>query len=233
MIQRNYEGVSLYDYYYNHAGAQPNNATNLEVKLTDAGRTVYGGGGITPDEKIESPKSNHFQDELLYKDVFFHFAPVYVANHTVDKNFQVDDAVLADFKRYLTSQNIDWTDADLAGVMDWLKTSIKDKIVTIQFGQLQGLRVRGRLGPDDPKGAHLSARGAGARRQCAQGADRKGAGAESRGRGRTGATISRRVNRRIIQTAKRPFPRGWPFFTCACCRFHEAMALSRPHLWRL
>ncbi|MGA2634698.1 MAG: S41 family peptidase [Terracidiphilus sp.] len=147
LIQRNYEGVSLYDYYYNHAGAQPNNATNLEVKLTDAGRTVYGGGGITPDEKIESPKSNHFQDELLYKDVFFHFAPVYVADHTVDKNFQVDDAVLADFKRYLTSQNIDWTDADLAGVMDWLKTSIKDKIVTIQFGQLQGLRVRAEWDP--------------------------------------------------------------------------------------
>ncbi len=25
--------------------------------------------------------------------------------------------------------------------MDWLKASIKEKIVTIQFGQLQGLRV--------------------------------------------------------------------------------------------
>ena len=65
LIQRNYAGVSLYDYYYNHAGAQPADSTNREVKLTDAGRTVYGGGGITPDEKIESPKSNHFQDELL------------------------------------------------------------------------------------------------------------------------------------------------------------------------
>ncbi len=141
LIQRNYEGVSLYDYYYNHAGALPNNSTNLEVKLTDAGRTVYGGGGITPDEKIESPKSNHFQDTLLYKDVFFHFAPIYVADHTVDKNFQVDDAVLGDFKKYLTSQNIDWTDADVDGVKDWLKVSIKDKIMTIQFGQLQGLRI--------------------------------------------------------------------------------------------
>jgi carboxyl-terminal processing protease len=141
LIQRNYEGVSLYDYYYNHAGALPSNSTNQEVKLTDAGRTVYGGGGITPDEKIETPKSNRFQDTLLYKDVFFHFAPVYVANHAVDKNFQVDDAVLAEFKKYLTSQNIDWSESDLNGVMDWLKVSIKDKIVRIQFGQLQGLRV--------------------------------------------------------------------------------------------
>jgi carboxyl-terminal processing protease len=141
LIQRNYEGVSLYDYYYNHAGAQPADTTNREVKLTDAGRTVYGGGGITPDEKIESPKSNHFQDDLLYKDVFFHFAPIYVASHPVDKNFQVDNAVMDEFKKYLTSQNIEFTDAEINGVSDWLKARIKDKIVTIQFGQLTGLRT--------------------------------------------------------------------------------------------
>jgi carboxyl-terminal processing protease len=151
LIQRNYEGVSLYDYYYNHAGALPPDTTNREVKLTDAGRTVYGGGGITPDEKIESPKSNHFQDSLLYKDVFFHFAPVYLANRSVDKNFQVDDAVLGEFKKYLTSQNIPWTQADLNGVSDWLKISIKDKIVTIQFGQLQGLRTLADWDPEIQK----------------------------------------------------------------------------------
>jgi carboxyl-terminal processing protease len=141
LIQRNYTGVSLYDYYYNHAGALAANSTNQEVKLTDSGRTVYGGGGITPDEKIDTPKSNHFQDTLLEKDVFFHFAPVYVANHTVDPNFQVDDAVMSDFKKYLTSQNIDWSENDLNGTKDWLKARIKEKIVTIQFGQLTGLRT--------------------------------------------------------------------------------------------
>ncbi len=143
LIQRNYAGVSLYDYYYNHAGAQPADNTNREVKLTDSGRTVYGGGGITPDEKIDSPKSNHFQDTLIYKDVFFHFAPIYVANHSnVDKNFQVDAGVMDEFKKYLTSQGIAFTDADINGVGDWIKMSIKDKIVTISSGQLQGLRVR-------------------------------------------------------------------------------------------
>jgi carboxyl-terminal processing protease len=141
LIQRNYSGVSLYDYYYNHAGAQPADTTNREVKFTDAGRTVYGGGGITPDEKIESPKSNHFQDELLAKSVFFHFAAHYLANRTVDRNFQVDEPMLVDFKQYLTSQNIPWTEADLNGVMDWLKVSIREKIVTSQFGQLQGLHT--------------------------------------------------------------------------------------------
>jgi carboxyl-terminal processing protease len=141
LIQRNYAGVSLYDYYYNHAGASAADSTNREVKLTDAGRTVYGGGGITPDEKIETPKSNDFQDQLLIKQTFFHFAAHYLANRTVDHNFQVDDAVMKDFKDYLTSENITWTEKDIAGVNDWLKVSIKEYVLTSQFGQIQGLRA--------------------------------------------------------------------------------------------
>ncbi len=143
LIQRNYSGVSLYDYYYNHAGASAPNSSNREVKMTDSGRTVYGGGGITPDEKIESPKSNNFQNELgpYERNAFFHFAPHYLSNHTVDKTFQVDDAVLNDFKQYLTSQDIPFTEKELNDNMDWLKINIKEEITKSQFGQLQALRV--------------------------------------------------------------------------------------------
>ena len=143
LIQRNYSGVSLYDYYYNHAGASAPNSSNREVKMTDSGRTVYGGGGITPDEKIESPKSNDFQEELgpYERNAFFHFAPHYLSNHTVDKTFQVDDAVLNDFKQYLTSQDIPFTEKELNDNMDWLKINIKEEITKSQFGQLQALRV--------------------------------------------------------------------------------------------
>src|ERR1035441_4974444 len=48
LIQRDYSNISLYDYYYNDRNNDANNA-NHEVKMTDSGRTVYGGGGITPD----------------------------------------------------------------------------------------------------------------------------------------------------------------------------------------
>jgi carboxyl-terminal processing protease len=141
LIQRNYTGVSLYDYYYNHAGAQPADTTNREVKMTDAGRTVYGGGGITPDEKIDSPKSNHFQDQLMIKQVFFHFAPHYLANRTVDKSFQVDDAVLTEFKQFVTTQDIPVSESDITANADWLKVNIRKEILGSQFGQLQGLRI--------------------------------------------------------------------------------------------
>jgi carboxyl-terminal processing protease len=150
LIQRNYTGVSLYD-YYNHGGIPPADTANREVKLTDAGRTVYGGGGITPDEKIESPKSNHFQETLLLKGAFFHFTPVYLANRTVGRDFQVDGAVIEEFKKYLTSQKIAFTDGDLNGVMDWLKASIRESVVTSQFGETQGLRSMADWDPEIQK----------------------------------------------------------------------------------
>ena len=151
LIQRNYAGVSLYDYYYNHAGALPSNSSNTEVKFTDSGRTVYGGGGITPDEKIPAPETNRFQDDLIYRNVFFHFAPVYVATHTVGKNFQVDDEVMGAFEKFLSDQGIPWTEADIKGVSDWLKVNIKAKIIAIAFGEEQGLRVSADSDPEIQK----------------------------------------------------------------------------------
>ena len=66
LIQRDYKDVSLYDYLYNHKNPQP-----TEVKLTDSGRQVFGGGGITPDVVVAVPKPNAFQELLLRRDVFF------------------------------------------------------------------------------------------------------------------------------------------------------------------
>jgi carboxyl-terminal processing protease len=45
LIQRDYSHQSFLDYYY-HRNLEAKNP--LDVKMTDAGRTVYGGGGIAP-----------------------------------------------------------------------------------------------------------------------------------------------------------------------------------------
>lgn len=145
LIQRNYNGVSLYDYYYNHD--QPQNQKDREVRLTDSGRTVYGGGGITPDDTIDPPKANHFQDVLDAHNVFFNFAPWYLAHRTVGKDFEVNSDVIDQFKQFLTSQNIMYTDQDLNGVMDWLKMNIKSSVETSQFSEQVGLRVRANWDP--------------------------------------------------------------------------------------
>jgi carboxyl-terminal processing protease len=152
LIQRNYDHVSLYDYYYVRDDApKDKDKANLEVKLTDSGRTVYGGGGITPDEKISNMKSNRFQDSLFIHYAFFNFSKHYLASHTITKDFQVDDAVMQQFKDFLKTNQIDYTDNDIAGVSDWVKANIKRELFTSQFGQLEGLKVAAEWDPQIAK----------------------------------------------------------------------------------
>jgi len=154
LIQRDYEGVSLYDYFYNHDDNDENNA-NREVKLTDSGRTVYGGGGITPDVKIPTPKSNRFQDVMYQKYAFFNFAKHYLLNRNVTKDFQVDDNVMQDFRRFLLDQKIEYSEQEMNDNLDWVKANIKSEIFTSQFGQQEGLRVRAEADPIVLKGLEL------------------------------------------------------------------------------
>jgi carboxyl-terminal processing protease len=146
LIQRNYAGVSMYDYFYNPTDRRKSDA-NREVKLTDSGRAVYGGGGITPDVKVDTPKSNNFQDVLMEQFVFFDFANHYLVGHTVGKDFKVDDNVMHDFETYLTSKQIPWTAQDISGARDWIDMSIKSELFTSVFGQQEGLKVRAAWDP--------------------------------------------------------------------------------------
>src|SRR5579859_7756962 len=155
LIQRDYTGVSLYDYYYSREQEDnPSNNANTnsttpskEVKLTDSGRTMFGGGGITPDVKVKPIKTTKFEDSLLVKYAFFNFAKHYLANRHVDKNFEVTDAVMQEFRKFLDSQKIPYTEADLNEGSDYIKSSIKTEIFISEFGQEEGLRVRAENDP--------------------------------------------------------------------------------------
>jgi len=147
LIQRSYNGVSMYDYFFVRNDAKPADNSNKEVKLTDAGRTVYGGGGITPDEKLPDVKDNAFQIALLQHYAFFDFTKHYLAGHTVSRDLVVDDALLQQFKAFLKTQKVETTDADFTTNVDWVKSNIKAELFTSQFGQSTGLQVRAESDP--------------------------------------------------------------------------------------
>jgi len=155
LIQRNYDGVSLYDYYYNDRDNADSSVSNHEVKMTDSGRTVYGGGGITPDVKIPNPKTNRFQDTLLEKYAFFNFSEHYVINHKVDKTFEVDDAVMQEFRKFLDEQKIPFTEADIAENSDWIRSNIKAELFINEFGQQEGMKVHAETDPEVQKALEL------------------------------------------------------------------------------
>jgi len=152
LIQRDYSNLSLYDYYYNREG---DNNANHEVKLTDGGRTVYGGGGITPDVKLAPYKPNKFQDSLLQHYALFNFAKHYAIAHKITQNFEVDDAVLLDFRKFLDSEKIAYTEAEIIESNDWLRSNIKSELFVDTFGQEEGLKVRAETDPDVIKALDL------------------------------------------------------------------------------
>jgi len=144
LIQRDYKNVSLYDYHYN-----PQPPTKPEVKLTDSGRQVFGGGGITPDDIIAAPKPDDFEQMLYRRGVFYSqqqgvgdFIRFYLGERPdITKDFVVNDAVVAEFRKYLDKQKIKYTDADIQANIGWLKWQVKREVFTSYFGLNDGYKV--------------------------------------------------------------------------------------------
>ncbi len=151
LIQRPYDNMSLYDYYYVRDASNPKDNANREVKLTDEGRTVYGGGGITPDEHIDPIKTTHPEEVLLQQHAFLNFSRRYFAKNTVSKDFVVTDAVISDFEAFLKSKNIEVSDADIQANLVWIKAEIKSDLFTSEFGQLEGMKIRAEWDPQIAK----------------------------------------------------------------------------------
>src|SRR3984957_16073708 len=145
LIQRYYKSISLYEYHYERK--VPEHPT--EVRLTDSGRQVTGGGGITPDIVMAAPKLNKFEESLIRADVFFPyeqgvggFTRFYLGTKpAITKQFEVDDAVMKSFRDYLNKHNVHYTEPEMAENQDWIKRKIKQEVFMSAFGQQEGFKV--------------------------------------------------------------------------------------------
>jgi carboxyl-terminal processing protease len=126
LIQRDYSSMSFFDYYYRKNTDTQN---SQDVKMTDSGRTVYGGGGIAPDEKYVTPKYNRFQIDLLQDSAFFTFTAKYFGSNSskLPRNWEPDEAVENEFHRFLVDSKISFAEADYALNRTWLKGQLGAK----------------------------------------------------------------------------------------------------------
>ena len=139
LIQRNYTGVSLYSYYFHCRDFVP---PREQIRFTDGGRRVFGGGGINPDLKITDPEPSRFRKRLSKGDVFLTFGERFLAERkTVPRNFDVDETVLKQFRDYLHSEEILFTSPDWEANLDFIKTNIKQQLFTVIYGLDEGTRV--------------------------------------------------------------------------------------------
>jgi carboxyl-terminal processing protease len=133
LIQRDYSHQSFLD-YYTHRNLESKNP--LDVKMTDAGRTVYGGGGIAPDEKWEPPKYNKFQTEVLRKDTFFRFTARYFGpkeKAVLSRGWVPDENTLQELHSWMLKNGVEFSEAEFAENKDWLVKTVKHEMYTTAF----------------------------------------------------------------------------------------------------
>lgn len=95
-------------------------------------RKVYGGGAVTPDIVIESPKISELETKIYQKGLFLTFTVDFTSKHKIEKGFSVDKAMLNSFKNYLRKKKIEFTDKEfdesIEGITFGLKRNIAIKL---------------------------------------------------------------------------------------------------------
>jgi carboxyl-terminal processing protease len=136
LIQRPYD-KGLMDYYadaYNDSlKVKPD---SLQKFVTQGGRTVYGGGGITPDTILTSPRITRFTNNLIRKRVFFEFGSTYGSKHReLAQNFvkflhsfEITEEMLDQFKDILKKQNIPLNEQALSKDLPFIKVLLKAEL---------------------------------------------------------------------------------------------------------
>ena len=146
LIQRDYSNKSFYIYYFRKDA----NARNpLDVKMTESGRTVYGGGGITPDEKFETPRIAGLQLEL-FRSGLFNFTRQYFTKHSASlpKGWMPDDAVINELHDYLLAKGTKFTEAEFTRDQDWIKRYLAKEMYIYAFNVDESDQVFARTDPE-------------------------------------------------------------------------------------
>jgi len=97
---------------------------------TQAGRTVYDGGGIDPDILVEPAKYSKISIALLQNNHIFNWATIYHAKHkeiAAAKDFHLTDKEYDEFMAYLSDKEYDYTTRSEELLKDFEKTADEEK----------------------------------------------------------------------------------------------------------
>jgi carboxyl-terminal processing protease len=164
MIQRPWDGA--FDEYLTYTlrdqADRPHTAE--QMKLTTGGRKVYSGGGIEPDRRFDGPvegfNPTSFGRSLYTRQLFGSYAEQFTAEgdtragaqgknrKVVRKDFVVDEAMVEDFKKFVTDRKFVIDEAAFAKDKDFIRSMIRYDIDTAVFSAAVG---RQRLIMDDPQ----------------------------------------------------------------------------------
>jgi carboxyl-terminal processing protease len=150
LIQRPWDGSfdEYLTYAYRDQKEEPRSSADL--KYTDAGRKVYGGGGVQPDKFFAGPvegfNPTRFGRALYGRQTFANFADQFRAEgdtrlsaanknkKAIARGFTVDDAMMKDYRSLLDQQKIKIDEAAFAQDEAFIKAMIHYEIDLALFG---------------------------------------------------------------------------------------------------
>ena len=159
LIQRPWDGT--FDEYLTYtlrdqtSAERPHKAS--EMKLTDAGRKVYSGGGIEPDKFVvgagmEGFNPTRFGRLLFARQEFANFADQFRAEgdtrlsdanknkKPIARGFTVDDKLLADFRSTITARKVKIDEESFAKDDTFIRAMIHFEIDSALFGMEEARR---------------------------------------------------------------------------------------------
>jgi carboxyl-terminal processing protease len=110
---------------------------------TDLGRTVYGGGGITPDYLLPTVRINEFMVNLRFRySAFFRFAVHEKENFSILPDQHADDAVMARFRTWATEQKLAISDKDWQDNYAAMQEQVAIEMQNVAFGVEAGFKLQ-------------------------------------------------------------------------------------------
>ncbi len=151
LIQRPWDG-SFDDYlmYSLKEQTEGKERSAADLKYTDGGRKVYGGGGIQPDKFLAGPVEGfaptQFGRQLYARQAFAQFADQFRAQgdtrladanknkKEIAKGFAITDAMMTDFRKMLETQKVKIDDAAFAKDQAFIRAMMHYDIDLALFG---------------------------------------------------------------------------------------------------
>jgi len=149
LIQRDYENKENYytDVNERHEEEGDNlthkaeKDSSLPVYKTAGGRTVYGGGGITPDYIVLSDQLTEYSRNLLKNNIFYQYVLNYLntngesisakfGNNLVEfkKGFNFSDKEIDEFIKFAGSKDVKFIEEDFKKDKDYIEARLKAQV---------------------------------------------------------------------------------------------------------
>lgn len=158
LIQRDYSNGSSYEYHFRRningtqeAAPKPRN----DQRRTDTGRPVYGGGGIEPDIKLDSPPLTNVQNTLTVTGIFLFAREAIAGRIPAAQNlkrssiefdhqpqtgeFVITDEIMKAYREFMVDFVNNNSDVGLSMTMvdenmDWSRKKLREELLIAAYG---------------------------------------------------------------------------------------------------